>query len=91
MNQGAPQAPLGRGFGTAAVVKKTRSMFRQRQTKIQHRRAMPYDLHQFLAPSSPPIDEPPAGPDNVPVREPNPIESPDVPVREPDPAEPNQI
>jgi hypothetical protein len=51
---------------------------------------MPFDnLHQFMAPSSPPIDEPPAGPDNAPVREPNPIESPDAPVREP--IQPNQI
>jgi hypothetical protein len=64
---------------------------RQRQTEIQHRSAMQFDLRQFPDPSSPPIDEPPAGPDNIPVREPNPIENPDVPVREPDPAEPNQI
>jgi hypothetical protein len=64
---------------------------RQRQTQIQHRSAMQFDLHQFPDPSSPPIDEPPAGPDSVPVREPNPIPSPDVPVREPDPAVPNQI
>lgn len=64
---------------------------RQRQTEIQHRSAMQFDLHQFPDPSSPPIDEPPVGPDSIPVREPNPIPSPDVPVREPDPAEPNQI
>jgi hypothetical protein len=52
---------------------------------------MQFDLRQFPDPSAPPIDEPPAGPDNVPVQDPDPRQNPDVPVREPDPAEPNQI
>jgi hypothetical protein len=54
---------------------------------------MQFYLRQFPDPAAPPIDEPPAGPDNpsVPVQDPDPIGNPDVPVREPDPAEPNQI
>jgi hypothetical protein len=60
-----------------------------RRTEFRHLSGM--ELRQFPDPTSPPIDEPPVGPDSVPVREPNPAENPDVPLREPDPAEPNQI
>lgn len=62
-----------------------------RGSRFRHRSAKVFAIKQFPDTSVPPIDEPPAGPDNVPVREPNPLENPDVPVREPDPAEPNQI
>ena len=61
--------------------------------EFRHPSHMQFHLRQFSDPTAPPIDEPPAGPDNpnVPVKDPDPIQTPEVPVREPDPAEPNQI
>jgi hypothetical protein len=57
-----------------------RSRFAHPKAMHFYRQAFVFDTPSFPSPALPPINEPPADPEN-----------PHLPVREPDPAEPSQI